>query len=479
MSPKPVRGLPAALADALSDGGWHAKARPSQLPPAGDWNGWLFLGGRGAGKTRAGAEWVLDLAQRGKVGQIALVAPTSADARDVMVEGHSGILACAPQWFRPDFEPSKRRVTFPNGAMATLFSSEEPERLRGPQFGAAWSDETAAWANADYTWDMLQFGLRLGLHPRWLVTTTPKPTKLLKALLARVGEDVVLTRDSTFANQENLAPTFIKAIRERYENTRLGRQELEAELLSDTPGALWTLDMIEGARVKSAPDLKRIVVAIDPAVSTTEKSDETGIIVAGVDAGGDIFVLDDLSGRYAPAEWARVAIGAFDSRNADRIVGEANQGGAMVENTLRTLRASIPYKAVHASRGKVTRAEPVAAFYEQRRVHHVGILRELEDQQCAFTSDFDRRRTGYSPDRVDALVWAVTELLPLKDTRLSAMSFWDAFGKRRKMNIAETMPPIELARRGIFNPINRDEWIRRGALKPDGSPTLDWKGEKL
>ena len=403
----------ARLVTALDDA-WTTKARPEQLPPVGDWwTIWLICAGRGFGKTRTGAEWVRSLAEAATVHRIALVGPTAADVRDTMVEGESGLLNICPEWNRPSYEPSKRRVTWPNGVMVSLFSSEEPERLRGPQHGAAWVDELCAWNNLQDTWDMLLFGLRLGQRPRVCVTTTPKPSKLLKELISREGEDVAITRGSTYANRENLAPSFFSQIVSKFEGTRLGRQELNAELLNDTPGALWQLDWIERDRVKAAPELVRIVVAIDPAVSNNENSDETGMIVAGVDRIGHIYVLEDLSGKYAPHEWARKAIDAFDRHKADRIIAEVNNGGLMVETTLRAVTSYVPFKAVHASRGKVTRAEPVSALYEQGKVHHVGgAMTVLEDQMLSFTSDFDRSRAGYSPDRVDALVWALTEFLP-------------------------------------------------------------------
>lgn len=407
----PLHSLAHTLADVLADGGWRAKARPAQLPPPGEWNGWLFMAGRGAGKTRAGAEWVSELVQGGVAGSVALVAPTAADARDVMVEGDSGILAVAPNWLRPEYEPSKRRITWPNGAYATTFSSEEPDRLRGPQFAAAWCDELAAWADPQATWDMLQFGLRLGQRPRWLATTTPKPAKLLRDLLAREGLDVVVTRGSTYDNAANLAPTFLEAIRARYEGTRLGRQEIQAELLLDVPGALWTADNLDKHRVAQAPaDLRRIVVAIDPAVSNHEGSDLTAIVVAGLAENGHVYVLAEQAGRWSPAEYARRAIDAYALWKADRIVAEINNGGSLIENLLRSTQAIVAYKAVHASRGKVTRAEPVAAIFEQGRAHMVGNHPDLENQMTAFVADFDRRKAGYSPDRVDALVWALTDL---------------------------------------------------------------------
>lgn len=403
-----MTSIAAALADALADGGWRAKARPSQLPPPGDWLIWLVMAGRGFGKTRAGSGWVHELVETKQAGRIALVAPTAGDARETMVEGVSGVLRTAPPWMRPIYEPSKRRVTWPNGAIATTFSSEEADRLRGPEHDAAWADELGAWQDPQAAWDMLQFGLRLGAHPRCLVTTTPRPIKLLKELLAR--SDVVVTRGSTFDNAANLAPTFLAAVKQRYEGTRLGRQELNAELLTDMPGALWQHEWLERHRLKAAPELRRIVVAIDPAVSNNEGSDETGLVVAGIAADKQIYVLEDLSGRYAPHEWARKAIEAYRRHKADRILAEVNNGGAMVEETIRHIDRSVSFRSVHASRGKVVRAEPISALYEQQRVHHVGLFSTLEDQMCAFTSDFDRARNGYSPDRVDALVWALSEL---------------------------------------------------------------------
>ena len=403
--------LAALLADLLADGGWRSKARASQLPPPGDWNGWLIMSGRGFGKNRAASEWIHETVQANTAGRIALVAPTAADARDTIVEGESGILATAPSWCRPEYEPSKRKLTWPNGAIAHTFSSEEADRLRGPQFDLAFADELAAWHEPQATWDMLMFSLRLGSHPRWLVTTTPRPIKLLKELLAREGKDIVVTRGSTYENAANLAGPFLDAIRAKYEGTRLGRQELNAELLEDTPGALWQRSWIDRDRVSVVPPLKRIVVAIDPAVSTNEGSDETGIVVAGIDANGHAYILEDISGKFGPDEWARKAVNSYHRWSADRIVAEKNMGGDLVENVIRSVEKNIPFRAVHASRGKVTRAEPVSALYEQGKVHHVGEHAVLEDQLCGFTSDFDRSRAGYSPDRLDALVWALTELI--------------------------------------------------------------------
>jgi predicted phage terminase large subunit-like protein len=408
MLPQP--SIAARLAKVLADGGWRAKARPEQLPPDGAWNGWLFVGGRGAGKTRTGAEWVKDLVETGEARRIALVAPTAHDARHTMVEGESGLLSVSSDWCRPDYEPSRRRLSWKNGCEAFTFSSEEADRLRGPQFDYAWCDELAAWNDPQTSWDMLQFALRLGSHPRWLATTTPRPIPLIKTLLSR--SDVVVSRATTFANAANLAAPFLEAVKERYAGTRLGRQELEGEFLEDVPGALWTRASIDDTRLKAVPDnLRRVVVAVDPAVSNNEGSDETGIIVAGVDGAERGYVLEDVSGRYTPEQWARAAISAYHRHKANLIVAEVNQGGAMVENTIRTIDRNVPYRAVHASRGKIARAEPVSALYEQGRVSHVGAFTELEDQLCAFTCDFDRSRAGYSPDRLDALVWALTDLM--------------------------------------------------------------------
>jgi len=341
---------------------WPFWARPSQLPPEGDWRVWLVLAGRGFGKTRTGAEHIRARATARTASRFALVAPKAGDARDVMVEGESGILAVSPPWERPRYEPSKRRLTWPNGAVATLFSADEPERLRGPQHDLAWCDELASWRYPE-AWDMLMLGLRLGADPRVVVTTTPRPTKLIRGLTADPA--VVVTRGTTYDNRANLAPAFLGQIVRKYQGTHLGRQELLAELLENQDGRGW--------------------------------------------------VLADASGRFRPTEWARTAILAYRAHCADRIVAEVNNGGDMVETTLRMIDPNVPFAAVHASRGKITRAEPVAALYEQGRVLHVGVFPHLEDQMCAFARDahgaFDIRSAGFSPDRVDALVWALTDLL--------------------------------------------------------------------
>ena len=381
---------------------WTTWGRPNQQPPTGDWRTWLVLAGRGFGKTRTGAEWVRAQVATG-YGRIALVAPTAADARDVMVEGESGILAIAPPSARPHYEPSKRRITWPNGAIAVTYSADEPDRLRGPQHDAAWCDEAAAWRYPD-AWDMLQMGMRLGNNPRTVVTTTPKPVRLIRDLIK--AHDTVITRGSTFDNAPNLPKPFLDSIKRQYAGTRLGRQELYAELLEDTPGALWTRAMIDDARVSTVPTMQRVVVAIDPAVTAHETSDETGMVVVGLGTDGHGYVLADRSLRASPDGWARAAVAAYTSWQADRIVAEANNGGDLVETVLRMVDPNVPYRAVRASRGKVSRAEPVAALYEQGRVHHVGVFERLEDQMSTYTPE-----TSQSPDRLDALVWALTDLI--------------------------------------------------------------------
>jgi phage terminase large subunit-like protein len=409
--PTPGSGMPPtwrhqAFLNALRNA-WRSVARPEQLAPLWTWVIWIFLGGRGAGKTRSGAEWIIERVLAG-ARYIHLIAPTAADCRDVMLEGPAGILSISPPHLRPIYQPSLRKVVWPNGAQALLFSSDEPDRLRGPQADTIWIDELCAMRQAQEVLDMAMFGLRLGKDPRCLITTTPRPIKCFKALLAREGQDVVVTRSTSFANRDNLAPAFFAQITAKYAGTRLGRQELEAELLTDTPGSLWQLEQIDNLRVNRAPQpAERVVVAIDPAVTFGPDADETGIIVVALGADGAGYVLDDLSGRYPPSEWAQRAIQAYRMYSADRIVGEVNNGGALVEHTLRSVDPGIPFKAVHASRGKLTRAEPVSALYQQGRVHHVGVFGPLEDQMTSY----DGSRAGSSPDRLDSLVWGLTELM--------------------------------------------------------------------
>lgn len=394
---------------ALVEFEWALWARPNQLEPEGDWRYWLIKAGRGFGKTRSGAEWVRAQVAAGR-GRIALVGPTAADARDVMVEGPSGILNICPPWDRPNYEPSKRRLTWPNGALATLYSAEEPERLRGPQHDAAWADELAAWKYLQETWDQLQFGLRIGTNPRCAITTTPKPLPLVRQLAK--DPDCVVTSGTTYENAENLAPAFISRIVKRYEGTRLGRQELEAELLEDTPGALWPRALIETARPKpgaTMPAMIRIVVGVDPSGSDGETGDSQGIVVCGLGNDGRGYVLQDGSCRLSPEGWSQRVASLYSVHKADRVAAEVNYGGAMVEAVLRISAPNLPVTLVSASRGKHVRAEPVAALYEQGRITHVEPFVELEDQMALMTSQ--AYEGPGSPDRLDALVWAITELM--------------------------------------------------------------------
>lgn len=391
---------------------WPDHARPDQMPPPGDWLTWLMLGGRGAGKTRAGAEWVRGLAMgeppfaTGPVTRIALVGETFADVREVMIEGVSGLMRVHAAWERPEWQPTRRRVVWPNGAVAQAFSAEDPEGLRGPQFGAAWSDELAKWRYADATWDMLQFGLRLGDRPRQMVTTTPRPIPLLRRLIA--ASDTAISRATTRANRENLARGFIERVVGRYAGTRLGRQELEGELIEDRPDGLWRRPDIEAGRVALHPPLRRIVVAIDPPAS--QKSGICGIVAAGLGADGIAYVIADATvAEVRPDQWAAAALRLYMRCDADALVAEINQGGDMVEAVLREVDGSVPVTKVRATRGKWLRAEPVAALYAQGRVRHVGALPELEDELCDFGPD--GLSAGRSPDRLDALVWAITALM--------------------------------------------------------------------
>lgn len=383
---------------------WSQHARPEQLSPERDWNVWLILAGRGWGKTRTGAEWIKHNAMENPGTRWAIVAPTFRDARDTCVEGESGLLGIVPQNEVTYWNRSFGQLRLRNGSQVQCFGATEPDRLRGPQHHGAWCDELAVWPYAE-TWDQLMFGLRLGKSPRTVVTTTPKPTKLVRSLVERNG-GVEITRGHTFDNAANLAPAALEELKARYEGTRLGRQELYAELLTDVEGALWSYDLLENNRVNEAPELVRVVVAIDPAVTAGDESDETGIIVAGVGNDGEAYVLADRSGRYSPDAWAHRAIAAFTDFGADRIIAEVNNGGDLVERVVRTVSPRISYKAVRASRGKQLRAEPIAALYEQGRVHHVGGFPDLEDQLTSWTPN-----DGRSPDRLDALVWALTELM--------------------------------------------------------------------
>lgn len=396
---------------------WQIFGRPDQFLPEGEWSNWLILAGRGWGKTRTGAEAIRQLVcgntplAPGAYKRVALIAETAADARDVMVEGDSGIMGVHPKAFRPLYEPSKRRLTWPNGAVASLFNATEPDQLRGPQHDLAWCDELAKWRYAAETWDMMQFGMRLGDQPRVIITTTPRPLPIIKRLMA--DPDTIVTKGSTYDNKANLARSFIKSIEDRYEGTRLGRQEITAEVLDDAPGALWSRTILDEKRVKpdKLPDMQRVVVAIDPAASADDEGNaETGIICCGLGVDGRGYVLDDQSCRLSPLGWARRALATYDLNSGDCIVAELNQGGNMVEHTIRSARDGVPFKGVRASRGKVTRAEPIAALYEQGKISHVGAFPTLEDQMVLFTAYGIEGDT--TADRVDALVWAFTELFP-------------------------------------------------------------------
>jgi len=394
-------------------------AMEHQLPPEGDWKTWVILGGRGAGKTRAGAEWVRSQVEGGRplgVGRaqrVALVGETIEQVREVMVFGDSGILACSPPDRMPKWEATRRRLVWDNGATAQAFSAHDPDRLRGPQFDAAWVDELAKWKKGRETWDMLQFGLRLGARPQQVVTTTPQNVAVLKEILSSTS--TVRTSAATSANKAFLAESFLQEVTAKYGGTRLGRQELEGEVLSDAEGALWSAEMIEAAAVDNAPECDRIVVAVDPPVTGHAGSDECGILVVGVVSDGSpqnwrSYVIEDASvSGTTPQVWAAAAIAAFHRHGADRLVAEVNQGGDLVEAVIRANDPLVSYRAVRASRGKVIRAEPVAALYEQGRIKHLRGLGALEDQMAEMTG---RGFIGRgSPDRVDALVWAVTDLM--------------------------------------------------------------------
>lgn len=393
---------------------WTWWGRPAQFEPTVDWDSWLILAGRGFGKTRTGAETVRKRVcgptplAAGQCRRIALIAETAADARDVMVEGQSGILGVHPKAWRPIYEPSKRRITWPNGAVALIFNATEPDQLRGPEHDFAWCDELAKWQYAQDTYDNLQFGLRIGKHPQEIITTTPRPIPLLKKLMK--DKKTVTTRGSTYDNKANLARTFFDKVVSLYEGTRIGRQELRAEILDDVPGALWSNKMLDALRVKRPPELTRIVVSVDP--SGTRGGDErdlVGIVVVGLGTDGRAYLLADRSASLSPAGWARRVCETFHEFEADQVIGEVNFGGDMVRHTIQSFDATVPFKEVRATRGKWIRAEPIASLYEQKRVKHVGVFEELEEQLVNFTP------SGYagdeSPDRADAHVFAVTELL--------------------------------------------------------------------
>ena len=381
----------------------HQLARAEQIPNDNDWGIWLYLAGRGAGKTRTAAEWLAWQAVTNPRTRWAIAAPTFTDARDTCAEGESGIVNILKDYgMLRDYNRSNGEIFLTNKSRIKLFSGEEPDRFRGPQFHGGWFDELAAFKYPE-AWDQYQFGLRLGKHPQTIVTTTPRPTKLIKELMKR--DTVHIVRGSTFDNAKNLAPSALAELRLRYENTRLGRQELYGEILDTVEGALWTREVIENSRVTEAPSLIRIVVGVDPAVTSSADSDMTGIVVAGLDNTGNYYVLDDKSLRATPDAWARVAVEAYHKYNADRIVAETNNGGDMIILLMQQVDRNVATKKVTATRGKQLRAEPISSLYEQGRVHHVGYLGFLEEQMCEWTPE-----SKDSPDRLDALVWALTEL---------------------------------------------------------------------
>ena len=395
---------------------WQVKlSRPTQREPDGNWNIWLILAGRGWGKTRTGAEDIAAYAMENPNRICGVVAPTGGDLRRVCFEGPSGLMKVIPPECILGYNKSSMEIKLWNGSVIQGYAAIEPDRLRGPQFHRLWADELAAWRYPE-TYDQMMFGLRLGKNPRLVITTTPRPTPLIMSLVKRADDDVHLTKGSTFENYENLAESAIQQLKEKYEGTRLGRQELYADILDDTEGALWKHSEIERDRIQKAdmPLFQRIIVGVDPAVTNSENSDETGIVVCGIGQDGKYYVLEDASLKASPDTWARVAVESFFKHQADRIVAEVNNGGDLVERLIRTIDNTVPYTPVTASRGKIVRAEPIAALYEQRKVHHVGTLPELEDQMCSYTAGSKK-----SPDRLDALVWALTEL-----SQSSGTAFW-------------------------------------------------------
>lgn len=430
---------------------WSLWARPKQLAPPGRWRAWLRMAGRGEGKTRSGAEWINDKAERSKTGRLFLLAATYSDARDTMIEGESGILEVARPAFRPVFEPSRWRLIYPNGCKVKVFSAEKPNRLRGPQHEAGWIDELAAFQYPTEVYDMAMFGLRIGDNPQVMITTTPKPIELLVRLVSRAvvctdlraappesellrrAISVVISVGTSYENRANLAESWFSDIISSYEGTRLGDQELLGVLLTDVPGALWNQKMIEDNRIKLRdpqgriisvlqalndhpgeylPEMQRIVVAVDPPARSTAGSSEAGIVVAGKGVNRHGYMFEDLSGRMSPNKWASVAIKAFYDYKADKIIAERNNGGEMVESTIKGVDPDVPVKLVDATRGKVVRAEPIASLDEQGKIHHVGTFGACESQMTTWTPD-----SGLpSPDRMDARVWAFTELMTKSGT---------------------------------------------------------------
>ena len=418
-----VRAMsPAELASVQAYTAWRQTARPKQIAPSGDYAIWLILAGRGWGKTKTGASDIVTYAMENPNTISAVVAPTLGDLRRTCIEGPSGVLSCLPQECivgesKSGWNNQTGEIALWNGSKILGFSADTPDRMRGPQYHRVWCDELAAWRYEE-AFDQLQFGLRLGERPQMVITTTPRPTKIVRSLVDRVGSDVVLTSGSTFENADNLAQSALATFKERYEGTRLGRQELYAEVLTDVEGALWTFGMIEAAKQgipEQLPEMERIVVGVDPAVTSNANSDETGIVVASRDEQNQYYVIDDASAVMSPDRWARQAIDCYYEHNADQIICEVNQGGDLVTKIIQDIAPNVPVKAVRASRGKMLRAEPIAALYEQSKVKHLSSFTKMEDQMTSY----DGRASSKSPDRLDALVWALTDL-----TESSGTVYW-------------------------------------------------------
>lgn len=395
-------------------GDWFFNARREQLPPAWEWFIWLIMAGRGFGKNWSGSNWLINQHMTGNAKNSGIVAATASDLRRFCLEGPSGIMSLAPNHWRPQHIMSKSKLVWPDETETLLFTSEEPERLRGPNLDKVWCDELGSWRRLDETWTMLMLCMRFGV-PQAVITTTPRPKAVLRGLLDRKDKDVAVTTGSTYDNVKNLAGVFVKEVIQQYKGTKLERQEIYGELLDEFEGALWSYGMLDACRQNEHPELIRIGVGVDPAVSSEEGANLTGIVVGGLANNKHGYVIGDHSFRGSPEQWASKAVSLYNQFNADFIIAEKNQGGDMVESTIRTVDPNVKIKLVHASKGKIARAEPVAAFYEQHRIHHVGTFPELEDEMCLFLpgeSNLKQLKSGgSSPDRTDALVWLMTELM--------------------------------------------------------------------
>lgn len=396
---------------------WCNKRRSNQTPPEGNWKTWLIMAGRGFGKTRTGAETIQQWVEEGLYKRIALISNSRFEAQAVMVNGESGICNIANKLMRPKFIKNEWSLIWPNGAMAQLFGAEYCEKLRGPQFDLVWIDELGKFKNQEALWNQVQLCLRLGKKPRTIITTTPKPSKFLENLIN--DKTVFVTRGTTFDNYENLSTNFIEQIKNKYTNTTLGQQEIYGQYLSENDGALWKRNLINYKKPESS-DWRRIIIAIDPATTYHEHSDETGIIAAGLNNDGYVYVLEDLSGKFSPNDWAQKVIQEYHHHHADCIVVETNKGGDLVEKVLKAIDSNIPFKGVVATKGKITRAEPIAALYEQKKIFHIKPFHKLEQQLCTYVAS----KSSKSPDRMDALVWAITDLM-LESNYKSALKVWN------------------------------------------------------